>query len=123
MQKVNDETARIARTTIHVTDELNQMLTEKGTSPLTHGIKFIELLKRPQIGYNDIKPFDKFAPELSADIINKGIVLTGGGAMLEGLDVILKKELNVPIYIAESPLTCVAEGTGKMLENLNLIEE
>jgi len=71
MQKVNDETARIARTTIHVTDELNQMLTEKGTSPLTHGIKFIELLKRPQIGYNDIKPFDKFAPELSADIINK----------------------------------------------------
>ncbi len=71
MQKVTDETARIARTTIHVTDELNQMLTEKGTSPLTHGIKFIELLKRPQIGYNDIKPFDKFAPELSADIINK----------------------------------------------------
>ena len=62
-------------------------------------------------------------PELSADIINKGIVLTGGGAMLEGLDVLLKKELNVPVYIAESPLTCVAEGTGKMLENLNLIEE
>jgi len=62
-------------------------------------------------------------PELSADIINKGIVLTGGGAMLEGLDVLLKKELNVPVYIAESPLTCVAEGTGKMLEKLNLVEE
>lgn len=62
-------------------------------------------------------------PELSADIINKGIVLTGGGAMLEGLDTLLKKELNVPVYIAESPLTCVAEGTGKMLQNLNLIEE
>ena len=62
-------------------------------------------------------------PELSADIINKGIVVTGGGAMLEGLDELLKKELNVPIFIAESPLTCVAAGTGKMLENLNLIDE
>lgn len=62
-------------------------------------------------------------PELSADIINKGIVVTGGGAMLEGLDELLRRELNVPIYIAESPLTCVAAGTGKMLENLNLIEE
>ena len=59
-------------------------------------------------------------PELSADIINKGIVLTGGGSMLDGLDILLKKELKV---IAESPLTCVAEGTGKMLENLHLIDE
>lgn len=62
-------------------------------------------------------------PELSADIINNGIVVTGGGAMLEGLDELLKRELNVPIYVAESPLTCVAAGTGKMLENLRLIEE
>lgn len=62
-------------------------------------------------------------PELSADIINKGIILTGGGALLDGLDVLLSNELQVPVYIAESPLTCVAEGTGIMLENLNLIEE
>lgn len=62
-------------------------------------------------------------PELSADIINNGIVVTGGGAMLEGLDELLKRELNVPIYVAESPLTCVAAGTGKMLDNLKLIEE
>ena len=62
-------------------------------------------------------------PELSADIINKGIVLTGGGSMLDGLDILLKKELKVPVFIAESPLTCVAEGTGKMLENLHLIDE
>ena len=62
-------------------------------------------------------------PELSADIINKGIVVTGGGAMLEGFDELLKKELNVPVFIAESTLTCVEVGTGKMLENLNLIEE
>lgn len=71
MQKVNDETERIRKTTVHVTDELNEMLTVKGTTPLTHGIKFIELLKRPQIGYNDIKPFDKWAPELTPDIVSK----------------------------------------------------
>lgn len=62
-------------------------------------------------------------PELSADIINKGIVLTGGGAMIDGFDNILKKELKVPIFIAESPLTCVAEGTGILLENLYLIDD
>lgn len=71
MQKVSDETERIRKTTVHVSDELNKMLVEKGTSPLTHGIKFIELLKRPQVGYNDIRPYDKWAPELSADIISK----------------------------------------------------
>ncbi len=62
-------------------------------------------------------------PELSADIINNGIVITGGGAMIEGLDELLKKELNVQVYIAENPLTSVALGTGKMLENLKLVEE
>ncbi len=71
MDTVSEETERIKKTTVHASDELNAMLTERGTSPLTHGIKFIELLKRPQIGYNDIKPFDKWAPELSADIISK----------------------------------------------------
>lgn len=70
-EKVEAETQRIRRATIHPSDELNKMLTEKGTSQLTQGVKFIELLKRPQIGYNDLKPFDKNAPELSADIISK----------------------------------------------------
>lgn len=61
-------------------------------------------------------------PELSADIIGQGIVITGGGALMDGMDKLLEKELKVPIYIAESPLTCVAEGTGIMLDNINLIE-
>lgn len=60
-------------------------------------------------------------PELSADIIDKGIVLTGGGALIHGVSELLTKELKVPVYIAESPLTCVAEGTGIMLDNINLI--
>ena len=62
-------------------------------------------------------------PELSGDIVEKGIILTGGGAMLRGLPELLEKELQVPILIASSPLTCVAEGTGTLLDNINLLEE
>ena len=62
-------------------------------------------------------------PELSGDIVEKGIILTGGGAMLTGLPEVLEKELQVPILIAESPLTCVAEGTGIMLEKLYYIDK
>ena len=61
-------------------------------------------------------------PELAADIINKGIVLTGGGSLIFGLDQLLATELKVPVLIAESPLTCVAEGTGILLNNINLID-
>ena len=61
-------------------------------------------------------------PELSSDIIDKGIVLTGGGAMVNGLDKLLSHELKVPVYLADSPLTCVVEGTGVLLENVHLID-
>lgn len=61
-------------------------------------------------------------PELSADIIDKGIVITGGGALIDGFDKLLTQELKVPVFIAESPLTCVAEGTGIMLDNLYLLD-
>ena len=62
-------------------------------------------------------------PELSADIIDKGIVITGGGALIKGFDQLLSHELKVPVFIAESPLTCVAEGTGILLDNLHLIDK
>ena len=62
-------------------------------------------------------------PELSADIIDKGIVLTGGGAMVNGLDKLLEHELKVSVFLADSPLTCVVEGTGILLENVSLIEK
>ena len=61
-------------------------------------------------------------PELSADIIDKGIVVTGGGALIKGFDQLLSHELKVPVFVAESPLTCVAEGTGVLLDNLHLID-
>lgn len=60
-------------------------------------------------------------PELSADIIDKGIVITGGGALIDGIDELLAHELKVPVFIAESPLTCVAEGTGVLLDNVSLL--
>lgn len=62
-------------------------------------------------------------PELSADIVTNGIVVTGGGALLGGLKKLLEDELKVPIKIADSPLTCVAEGTSIMLDNINLLEK
>ena len=61
-------------------------------------------------------------PELSADIIDKGIVLTGGGSLLDGFDKLLSHELKVPVYLAESPLTCVVEGTGVLLNNIPVLE-
>ena len=62
-------------------------------------------------------------PELSADIIDKGIVLTGGGSLIDGFSQILAQELKVPVFNAESPLTCVAEGTGIMLDNIHMVDK
>ena len=62
-------------------------------------------------------------PELSADIVEKGLVLTGGGAKLTRLVDLLEEELTIPILIAETPLTCVAEGTGVLLEDIKGLEE
>ena len=62
-------------------------------------------------------------PELSADIIENGAVLTGGGSLIHGLKELFEDVLQIPIYIAESPLTSVAEGTGIMLNNLYLIDK
>ncbi len=60
-------------------------------------------------------------PELSSDIVTRGIVITGGGALLDGLDQMLMNELGVPVYVAENALRCVAEGTGMMLENIHVV--
>jgi len=58
-------------------------------------------------------------PELAADIVDKGIVLTGGGALLTNLDQVLREETGLPVSIADEPLSCVALGTGKVLEHIN----
>lgn len=61
-------------------------------------------------------------PELASDIVSRGVVLTGGGALLRGLDELLKNELHIPVYVADNALRCVAEGTGILLENLHLVQ-
>jgi rod shape-determining protein MreB len=61
-------------------------------------------------------------PELAADIVDRGIVMTGGGSLLRGLDVLLKEETNLPINVVEDPLTCVVLGCGKVLSNLHQYE-
>ena len=60
-------------------------------------------------------------PELAADIVNNGIVMTGGGSLLDGLDVLLSKETNLPVHIAEEAICCVAMGTGKALNEMSVI--
>ncbi len=62
-------------------------------------------------------------PELSADIVEKGLILTGGGSLLTGLVERLEEELTIPVLIAETPLTCVAEGCGVLLEHPKKLEE
>ena len=64
---------------------------------------------------------EKTPPELSADIIDRGVILTGGGALLHGIDQLLMEELKVPVFIAENPMDCVAVGTGIMLDNIDRV--
>jgi len=62
-------------------------------------------------------------PELAADIIDTGIVLTGGGALLKNLDTRVRREMGVPVIVPEDPLSTVARGTGKMLDDLDILRE
>jgi len=65
---------------------------------------------------------ERTPPELSADIIDRGIILTGGGALIHGLDQLLAEELKVPVLLADEPMNCVAKGTGIMLSNIDKID-
>src|SRR5690606_16873277 len=58
-------------------------------------------------------------PELAADIVNNGMTLTGGGSLLDGMVQLIQSETQVPVRLAEDPLTCVARGTGEVLERLD----
>jgi rod shape-determining protein MreB len=66
---------------------------------------------------------ERTPPELAADIVDKGIVLVGGGALLRGLDLLLRQETNLPITNGDDPLSCVALGTGKVLDDLDLLKK
>lgn len=70
-----------------------------------------------------IRALEKAPPELGGDVLERGIMLTGGGAMLKGLDQLIRTRVELPVYVAENPLEAVARGTGKILENLNFYDK
>ncbi|QAT39582.1 rod shape-determining protein [Clostridium sp. JN-9] len=82
-----------------------------------------EALKEPvALIIDSIKTtLEKTPPELASDIMDKGIMLAGGGAMLKGLDRLINEETHMPVHIAESPLDCVALGAGKALDTIDKI--
>lgn len=66
---------------------------------------------------------ERCPPELSADLVERGIVLAGGGALLRGLDRLIQEETGLPVHVAEDPLSAVAEGTGKVLQELDFLKK
>ena len=65
---------------------------------------------------------ERTPPELAADVGERGIVLAGGGALLRGIDEKLRSEVGLPVQLADSPLTCVAEGAGRSLDELETLD-
>ncbi|HHV97918.1 MAG TPA: rod shape-determining protein [Clostridiaceae bacterium] len=66
---------------------------------------------------------ERTPPELASDIVDRGIMLTGGGALLNGLDKLIMEETGMPVYVAENPLDCVALGTAKVLEDIETLKK
>ena len=84
-----------------------------------------EALQEPvAIIFNAVRvALERTPPELSADIVDRGIVLTGGGALLRNLDRLLREETGLPVSVAEDPLSSVVLGTGKMLSDFDLLRK
>src|SRR6266516_3373972 len=93
--------------TIHITAEAGRMAIDEPVNSIIDAIK---------------TTLDRTPPELAADIMDRGIVLTGCGALLRGLDRRLKHETGMPIHVAENPLSCVAVGSGKCLEEFEVLK-
>jgi rod shape-determining protein MreB len=102
-----DLVAGLPRTVIVSSDEIREALSE----PVTQIVERVKSV------------LEQTPPELSADIIERGIWLTGGGALLRGLDKLLSAATDIPVYVAEDPLSCVAIGTGRALEEIRAISQ
>jgi rod shape-determining protein MreB len=102
-----DMVAGLPRTVICTSEEIRGALSEPVTA-------IVERVK---------SVLEQTPPELSADIIERGIWLTGGGALLRGLDKLLSAATDIPVYVAEDPLSCVAVGTGRALEEFPAIRQ
>lgn len=96
--------------------------------PKTFTINEEEIIEALQEPINIIVETIKIAlentpPELAADIVDRGIVLAGGGALLKGLDILIKENTGLPVVVAEDPLTAVVKGVGKMLDEMELLRK
>jgi rod shape-determining protein MreB and related proteins len=102
-----DMISGLPKTVVLSSEEVRQAL-EEPTSQIVDAVK---------------STLDKTPPELASDIMDRGIMLAGGGALLQGLDERLRRETEMPIHVAESPLTCVAVGSGKSLEEFEVMRK
>jgi rod shape-determining protein MreB len=93
---------------INVTDEEIRKALNKSVTAIVDAVKLT---------------VEETPPELLADIMDRGITLAGGGALLRGLDTLLTETTRMPVHIADDPLSCVARGTGQVLENLDHLQE
>jgi rod shape-determining protein MreB len=66
---------------------------------------------------------ERTPPELAADIVDNGIILAGGGSLLANLDILIKEKTGLPVALAEDPLTCVVRGSGKALQDMDLLRK
>jgi rod shape-determining protein MreB len=127
---IGDQTAENVKITIGNTspEKTIEKMEIKGTDAITglprrlemDSVEIREALKEPtyQVIEEIKKTLGETPPELAADIVERGIVMTGGGALLKGFPKLVSKETGVPVILAENPLLCVAMGAGMFLENL-----
>ena len=131
---IGERTAEEVKLTIGsaILPEVDQTMEIRGRDlvtglPKTLTIRAVEVhraLSEPVFGIVEAvkATLEKTPPELSSDIMDRGIMMSGGGALLRGLDTLLNKETGMPVHIAEEPLTCVAIGTGRALETLDILK-
>ena len=129
--RVSEEMKINIGTAIQLDEELN--MTVKGRDQVTGLLTSVEItsehmreaIKEPlkEIGEALKLVLEQTPPDLAGDIVENGIVLTGGGALIRGLDKYLSNIIKLPVYVAEDPLLAVAKGTGKALEEIDLLQQ
>ncbi|MGE5421793.1 MAG: rod shape-determining protein, partial [Ignavibacteriales bacterium] len=94
------------------------------TVKVTARESFLAIQEPVEAVVNTVKEvLEKTPPELAADILNNGIVMTGGGSLLYGLDTLISKETNLPVHVAENAISCVALGTGIALQSMSFLSK
>jgi rod shape-determining protein MreB len=105
--KGRDMVAGIPKTVLVNSDEIREALAE----PINAIVEAV------------LVALERTPPELAADIVDKGVVLTGGGALLKNLDVLLREETGLPVMVCDDPISAVVLGSGKALEHIELLKE